>query len=42
LPKKAELHDEHLPKNWLAGVIIVALWIRTALLLLNYFWRILF
>ena len=40
--KKAELNYEHLPKNWLAGVIIVALWIGTALLLLNYFWRILF
>jgi uncharacterized membrane protein YkvA (DUF1232 family) len=35
--KKAELNYEHLPKKWPAGVMILALWIGTALLLLNYF-----
>jgi uncharacterized membrane protein YkvA (DUF1232 family) len=39
--KKAESHDERLPKNWFAAAIILALWIGSGLILLRYLWGVL-
>jgi uncharacterized membrane protein YkvA (DUF1232 family) len=38
----AESHPERLPRNWIVGTIILALWIGSGLVLLRYFWRALF
>lgn len=40
--ERAVLNSEQLPKNWIAGTIILALWIGGALLLLSYLWRVRF